>query len=151
MASLCFPWHGFAFSLRSHSLTHTLSLQADTLAARCLETNTYTLSQAHKHARRGATLISCLALLSGERHSWGDQGILWTTGHTNKQYSSFLSSLMNTFPTFHRQTPLPETAYLNQISPARSSPHLIFPYPFHLIHLIIFLIDRLYLSVSNIT
>lgn len=101
---LCYPWHGFTFGLWADtflSVSHTHFSKTETLAARGVWR--HTLTQTHKHTQR-ATLISCLALLSGERHSWGDPAILWTTGHTNKQYSLFLSSLINIFTTFYRQT-----------------------------------------------
>lgn len=104
-----------------------------------------------------ATLISCLALLSGERHSWGDRAILWTTGHTNKQYSLFLSSLINTFTTFYRQTftsrKVCQKKLILTISPSLF--HLNISYsllspsaPSYCLSMCIFLIVCMYLSVS---
>lgn len=99
MAPLCFLWHESAFGLwadatlslfdTTHTCAHTHAhmhfSKRETLAARSVWR--HTLTETHKHTQR-ATLISCLASLSGVRHSWGDRAILWTTGHTNNTLPS---------------------------------------------------------------
>lgn len=105
MALPCLRWHGFAFGLGrhiflSHKHTHTLIQEGNTGSQRCLETHTDT----HKYTQR-ATLISCLALLSSEWHSWRIGLFSGPTMQTNKHsmHSVSPSSLINTLTTLYRQ------------------------------------------------
>lgn len=147
-------WTLFYLSLtQTYTQTHTFP-KTETLAARIVWR--HTLTQTHKHTQR-ATLISCLALLSIERHSWGDRAFLWTTGHTNKQYSLFLSSLINTCTTFYRQTftsrKVCQTKLILTISPSPFHLNISYsllspPAPSYCLSMCIFLIVCMYLSVS---
>lgn len=109
------------------SLSHTHSSKRDTLAARGVWWRTYT----HTHTQR-TTLISCLALLSSEWHSWGDRAILWTAVNTNKHtvYSVSLPSLVHTFTTFYRQTPTGRKVCHHSSLHLVFSRHLSFCLPF---------------------
>lgn len=84
---LCFPWHGFAFGLWAHAHTHTLF--ADRYWQP--EVSGDTLAQTGPQTCAARVDIDFLFGITKRRApQLRDRGILWTTGHTNKQSSPLL-------------------------------------------------------------